>query len=76
MMLVHYSTAPISAWSGLQRQQTLLFFCFSPWLICLFIVKHAVLATDFQDCAGVILCAAERATQVALQVNKLCLHRL
>jgi len=25
----------------------------------------------YQDCAGAILCAAERATQVALQVNKL-----
>lgn len=26
---------------------------------------------SYQDCAGVILCAAERATQVALQVKKL-----
>ena len=28
--------------------------------------------TNFQDCAGVILCAAERATQVALQVKVHC----
>lgn len=33
--------------------------------------NDSVVGTNFQDCAGVILCAAERATQVALQVEKL-----
>lgn len=35
------------------------------------ISHHGCLPVRYQDCAGAILCAAERATQVALQVNKL-----
>ena len=51
----------------------------------LWTVRRSLLCNDktlhgywFQDCAGVILCAAERATQVALQVKMLVawLHRL
>lgn len=40
-----------------------------------FLFNHTITLSGklIQDCAGVILCAAERATQVALQVKKL--HR-
>jgi hypothetical protein len=38
----------------------------------MFDLSNATTSVDiyFQDCAGVILCAAERATQVALQVKE------
>lgn len=42
---------------------------FSYFLLSLNLEKLSFFGPNFQDCAGVILCAAERATQVALQVR-------
>lgn len=70
--------ASVLASSSILHSYELLFFCFAPWLFPYSLSSKACcLDYYFQDCAGAILCAAERATQVALQVNKQsCSHRL